>query len=125
MKHKFNIIQNNINSLEPHKLELAREMKDNNIHACLLSETWTKESNIRAYNISGYQKIIQSRGDDYTEASPYFSKIALTTQSSTSLQAIMLRLSVLRSTAPIFISSAFISIQKHQTKNSMIPGLSC
>lgn len=64
-KYKFNILQANINSLEGHKTELKMELMQNKIHAALLSETWTKPENIQKYNISGFHKIIQSRGDSY------------------------------------------------------------
>lgn len=63
--YKFSILQSNINSLEGYKFELKMELLRNKIHAAILSETWTKPEKIKNYNISGYHKIIQSRGDDY------------------------------------------------------------
>lgn len=72
--NNFNILQNNINSLESHKLELTKELHDNKIHVALLSETWTKPEKIKNYNISGYHKILQHRGDDYGGVAIFLSR---------------------------------------------------
>lgn len=62
---KLHILQTNIQSLYAHKDELEFELKNSKFQVALLSETFTDDLETKNYNISGYNKILKSRGDKY------------------------------------------------------------
>lgn len=75
-KKGIKIIQCNIQSVSKHKEELQRTLMTGSYTAAFLSETWSKpeNENSRMYNISGYNRVLNSRHDGYGGAAIYIHK---------------------------------------------------
>lgn len=61
------ILQSNVQSFRKNKEEIYRIVSQENYDVAILTETWYKveEETTRAYNLSGYHKVLQSRADGY------------------------------------------------------------
>lgn len=61
------ILQSNVQSFRKNKEEISRILNQENYEVAILTETWYKfeEETTRAYNISGYHKVLHSRADGY------------------------------------------------------------
>lgn len=61
------ILQSNVQSFRKNKDEISRVLSRDNYDVAILSETWYKpeEEATRAYNLSGYHKVLHSRADGY------------------------------------------------------------
>lgn len=61
------ILQSNVQSFRKNKEEISRLLSRDNYDVAILSETWSKieEESSRAYNLSGYHKVLNSRADGY------------------------------------------------------------
>lgn len=64
----FKILQNNVQSLNKNKNEVAHELHERKIDIALLSEIWSDDNNVEYLNISNYHNILKARqtaGDVY------------------------------------------------------------
>lgn len=65
MSTEIKIFQCNIQSMEKNKDELSRQMIVGKYDIALLSETWSKEIQVKKYNISNHFTFLDSRDDGY------------------------------------------------------------